>query len=50
LEKKLKGPKMLTTSAENVGFAPTHSEKCGFLPKYMFHLSSQEVHPIAHGI
>jgi hypothetical protein len=41
---------MLTASAENVEFTPTLSEKCGPSPKYMFHLSSQEVRPSARGI
>jgi hypothetical protein len=36
---------MLAAYARNMGFVPTHSEKCGFYPKYAFQLSSQKVCP-----
>jgi hypothetical protein len=40
--KSLKSPKMLAAYAINMGLAPTHSEKCGSSPKYVFQLSSQK--------
>jgi hypothetical protein len=43
--KSLKSPKMLTTWAKNMGFAPALSGKCGFLPKWVFLQSSQKVCP-----
>jgi hypothetical protein len=46
----LKSPKMIITQVTYVEFAPTHSEKPGPSPKYVFHLSSQNVCVSAHDI
>jgi hypothetical protein len=43
-----KSLKMLTTWSRKVGFAPTHSVKCGPSPKHVFHLSSRKVCLSAH--
>jgi hypothetical protein len=43
-------PKMLTASAWNIGFAPSHSGECGLSPKFLFHLSSWTVCLSTHDI
>jgi hypothetical protein len=48
--KMLRSSKMLTGWARDVGFTPTHSEKHGRSPEYVFHMSSRTVSPTGHGL